>query len=143
MKRVLIPVDGSDCAIRAVVLVISKRSLYVNPDDLDIHLVNVQAPFPHDISRFATHDQMASFHHDESHKLMRVACELLDAAGAKYTCHLKVGKVAETITRLAESLQCEQIVMGTHGRGALKEFLVGSITLKTIHLSTIPVLLVK
>jgi nucleotide-binding universal stress UspA family protein len=143
MKRVLIPVDGSDCAIRGVALVISKRSQYANPDDLDIHLVNVQAPFTHDVSRFASHDQMAGFHHDESRKLMRSACELLDAAGAKFTCHLEVGHVAETITRLAESLHCDQIVMGTHGRGALKELLVGSITLKIIHLSKVPILLVK
>ena len=33
--------------------------------------------------------------------------------------------------------------MGTHGRGAFQELLVGSITLKVVHLSKIPVLLVK
>ena len=143
MKRVLIPVDGSDCAVRGVALVIAKRSRYANPDDLDIHLVNVQAPFSHDVSRFASHDQMTGFHHEESHKLMQSACHLLDAAGANYTCHYEVGNVAETICRLVESLQCDQIVMGTHGRGALKELLVGSITLKTIHHSTVPILLVK
>jgi len=47
------------------------------------------------------------------------------------------------ITGLAKSLQCDQIVMGTHGRGALKELLLGSITLKVLQLSEIPVLLVK
>jgi nucleotide-binding universal stress UspA family protein len=143
MKKVLIPVDGSECALRAVSLVISKRSRYAHPEDLDIHLVNVQSPFPHDVSRFASHDQIAAFHREESERLTRGARELLDAAGAEYTCHREVGKPAETITRLAESLGCDQIVMGTHGRGALKELLVGSITLKVVHLSSTPVLLVK
>ena len=143
MKKVLIPVDGSECALRAVSLVISKRSRYAHPEDLDIHLVNVQSPFPHDVSRFASHDQIAAFHREESERLTRGARELLDAAGAEYTCHREVGKPAETITRLAESLGCDQIVMGTHGRGAFQEFLMGSITLKVVHLAKIPVLLVK
>ena len=143
MKRVLLPIDGSDCSLRGVALVIAKRSLYASPNDLDIHLVNVQAPFSHDVSRFASHEQMADFHREESKKLMRGACELLDAARAKYTCHHKVGKVDETIVGLADELLCDQIVMGTHGRGALKELLVGSITLKVVHRSRIPVLLVK
>ena len=143
MKRVLLPIDGSECALRGVALVIAKRSLYANPDDLDIHLVNVQAPFSHDISRFASHEQTANFHREESEKLMQGACKLLDEAGAKYTCHHEVGKVDEKITGLADALHCDQIVMGTHGRGALKELLVGSITLKIVHLAKIPVLLVK
>jgi nucleotide-binding universal stress UspA family protein len=33
--------------------------------------------------------------------------------------------------------------MGTNGRGALKEFLVGSVTLKVIQLAHVPILLVK
>ena len=44
---------------------------------------------------------------------------------------------------LASSLECDQIVMGTHGRGAFKEFVMGSIPLKVLALSEIPVLLIK
>jgi nucleotide-binding universal stress UspA family protein len=143
MKRVLLPVDGSECSLRAVALVISKRSRYANPDDLEIHLVNVQAPFSHDVSRFFSHDQIVAFHHEESDKLLHEACKLLDAAGAKYTCHKEIGKVPERIAELTESLKCDQIVMGTHGRGALIELLMGSITLKVISLIKIPILLVK
>ena len=102
MKKVLIPIDGSECSLRGVKLVISKRSRYAHPEDLDIHLVNVQSPFPHDVSRFASHEQIAGFHREESERLTRDARALLDAAGAKYTCHHEVGKPAETIVRLAE-----------------------------------------
>jgi nucleotide-binding universal stress UspA family protein len=143
MKKVLIPIDGSDCALRGVALIISKRALYLSPDELEIHLVNVQSPFPRDISRFASHDQIADFHRQESQAALRGAGELLDDAGVTYTCHEQVGPVAEAIVNLAESLHCDQIVMGSHGRGALKELLMGSITLKVVHLSKIPVLIVK
>jgi nucleotide-binding universal stress UspA family protein len=143
MKKVLLPIDGSACALRGVALVIAKRSHYTNPDDLDIHLVNVQAPFSHDVSRFSSPEQMLDFHREQSDNLLRDARGLLDAAGVRYTCHCEVGKVAETITGLADALHCDQIVMGTHGRGALSELLTGSITLKVIHLAKMPVLLVK
>lgn len=143
MKKVLIPVDGSECSLRAVRLVIDKRSRYADPLTLEIHLVNVQPALSHDISRFASHDQIVLFHRDESEKQLQGACQLLDAAGARYIRHCEVGHPAEVITALAERLVCDQIVMGTHGRTALVELLVGSITLKVLHLATVPVLLVK
>ena len=139
----LIPLDGSECALHGVTLILSKRPLYLNPDDLEIHLVNVQPSLSQDVTRFVSHDQIASFQREESEKTMQEARRLLDAAGAKYTCHHEVGNVAEVITNLAESLQCDQIVMGTHGRGAFKDFLMGSITMKVVNLSKIPILLVK
>ena len=143
MKRVLLPIDGSQCALRAVALVIAKRANYANPEDLEIHLVNVQPPLSHDITRFASHQQVVDFHREESEKLMRPACALFDSAGIGYTSHHEVGSVAESITALADALHCDQIVMGTHGRGALQELLMGSITLKVLHLANVPVLLVK
>ena len=143
MKKVLLPIDGSECALRGVTLIIAKRSRYTRPDVLEIHLINVQPPFSHDISRFASHEQMASFHREESDKQLLEARQLLDAAGAKYICHYEIGNAAEKIIELATALECDQIVMGTHGRGALAELLTGSITLKVVHLSKIPILLIK
>jgi nucleotide-binding universal stress UspA family protein len=143
MKRVLIPIDGSDCALRAVALVIGKRALYLSPDDLEIHLINVQAPFSSDISRFASHQQISEFHRQQSEEALRGARQLLDAAGIKYRCHIEVGHIAETITEHASALACDQIVMGTHGRGAFKELVMGSIPLKVLALTSVPVLLVK
>jgi len=143
MKRVLIPIDGSECALRGVALVISKRALYLSPDEFEIHLINVQAPFSNDIRRFVSNEQTAAFHREESEQALQAAREMLDAASVKYSCHIEVGNVAETITALADSLLCDQIVMGTHGRGAFKEFMMGSIPLKVLALSKIPVLLIK
>jgi len=143
MPSVLIPIDGSQCSLRAVAQIISRRSLYARPEEFDIHLVNVQAPFPHLASSFASRAQIAGFHQDESKLQMHDACRLLDNAGVKYTCHYTVGDFGEEINRLAESLNCDQIVMGAHGRGTLQDVLLGSVSRKVVHLSKIPVLLVK
>ena len=74
---------------------------------------------------------------------MSEACQLLDAAGVAHVCHCKLGRPAEEITRLAAALDCDQIVMGTHGRNALEGLVIGSTTHKVIHLATVPLLLVK
>jgi nucleotide-binding universal stress UspA family protein len=143
MQKILLPTDGSECALRAVELTIADLGRYRDRDEFEVHLVNVQLPFSTDISRFVSHEQLSSYHREESEKTQQQACALLAAAGIKYVCHHEVGNPAETIARLADALPCERIVMGTNGRGALKEFLVGSVTLKVIQLAHVPILLVK
>ncbi len=143
MNKLLLPIDGSDCALRAVELVLSQRALYRDPHNFEVHLVNVQLPLSGFVSRFVSYEQVSRYHEDESEKAQRQACALLAAAGVKTICHHEVGIPAETITRLADELNCDRIVMGTYGRGAFKEFLVGSTTLKVIQLANVPVLLVK
>lgn len=143
MKKVLIPIDGSACSLRAVETVIAKRARYADPRLLDIHLVHVEPQLSHDVTRFIDREQIADYRHEQSDKALGPARRLLDAAGADYTCHEGVGHVAEVVTQLAEQLGCDQITMGTHGRGALADLIMGSTTLKVIHLSKVPVLLVK
>jgi nucleotide-binding universal stress UspA family protein len=143
MRTVVVPVDGSECSLRAVKYLVDRRSDRSNPADLEIHLVNVQVPLSRHTSQFVSHEMIAGFHRDEGAKALQGARALLDAAGAKYTVHAEVGWTAQVIARLADSLHCDHIVMGTHGRAALAELLVGSTTLKVVHLVRVPVVLIK
>jgi nucleotide-binding universal stress UspA family protein len=143
MRRVVVPVDGSECSLRAVRYLVDRRADRPNPADLEIHLVHVQVPLSRHTSQFVTHEQIAGFQRDEGAKALQGARALLDAAGAQYTVHPEVGWTAQVIVRLADSLHCDHIVMGTHGRGAFAELLVGSTTLKVVHLARVPVVLMK
>ena len=143
MKSVLLPIDGSPCALRAVELILAKRARYSHPEEMAIHLVNVQLPFTVEDIRWASKEQVNEYDQGRSERETREACALLDRAGVGYTRHDLVGEAAEEIATLAETLACDQIVMGTHGRGALQGLLMGSTTTKVIHLAKVPVLLVK
>ena len=143
MKSVLLPIDGSPCALRAVELILAKRARYSHPEEMAIHLVNVQLPFTAEDIRWASKEQVNEYYQGRSERETREACALLDRAGVGYTRHDLVGEAAEEIAALAETLACDQIVMGTHGRGALQGLLMGSTTTKVIHLAKVPVLLVK
>jgi nucleotide-binding universal stress UspA family protein len=56
---------------------------------------------------------------------------------------LLFGDPAEAIIEVAETRQCDLIVMGTRGRGRLSSLLLGSQTQKVISLAHCPVLAVK
>jgi len=143
MRKVMVPVDGSECSLRAVQYLVDQRADRSNPADLEIHLVNVQVPLSGHIGQFIKSEQIAAFQRDEGAKILQGARALLDASAVQYTAHTEVGSTAEVIVRLADSLQCDHIVMGTHGRGAFAELLVGSTTLKVVHLARVPVVLIK
>ena len=143
MKRVLLPIDGSECSLRAVQYLLDRHADKSNPADPEVHLVNVQVPLSGHISQFINRDQIAGFQHDEGGKALQGARALLDANGVRYAVHTEVGSTAEVIVNVANSLHCDHIVMGTHGRRALTELLIGSTTLKVLHLARVPVVLVK
>ena len=64
-------------------------------------------------------------------------------AGVAVVEHVEQGEIAPTIARLAQELTCDQIVMGTRGRSALGDLILGSVAVKVLHLAKVPVTLVK
>ena len=50
---------------------------------------------------------------------------------------------AQEIVRVAEERDVDQIVMGTHGRGAVGSLLLGSVAQRVVHQTKVPVLLVR
>ena len=143
LKRVLVPIDGSECSLRAVTYVIGDRTRSGDPDRYEVHLINVQPSFSRDVTQFFSHEQVSAFHRDESAKALAGAEALLTGAGVPHASHAEVGHVADTIVSRAEALACDLIVMGTHGHGALAELLLGSTTAKVIHHARLPLLLIK
>lgn len=142
MLRILVPVDGSETSDRAIDHLMKKLGWYKNT--VEIHLLNVQHSLHGDVSMFVSHEQLRNFHHEEGIKALQSARAKLDAAGVPYIFHVGVGEApALIITHYARDKQCDQILMGAHGRGPIKGMLMGSVTRKVLHLTDVPLLLVK
>ena len=68
---------------------------------------------------------------------------LLREEGIPCTARRVVGPVVQTLLEQCDALQCDSIVMGTHGRSALLGALIGSVATGIVHLAKVPVTLVK
>lgn len=143
MLKLLVPVDGSAHSGRTVDVLLKHLAGYKEP--AEVHLLNVQPPMPYGsrVSSVVGHDRIAQYHHDEGLAALKAARDKLDAAGVKYHHHVGVGDAAEIIVRYAGEKGCDQILMGTRGMGSVSNLLLGSVATKVIHLSPVPVLLVK
>jgi len=139
MLKTLIPVDGSDNSTRAVQFLMKQAEHCKEP--IEIHLLNVQHSFPGTIKGVA--DQAKKHHHDEGMKALTNVRKLLDDAKLKYTYHIGVGEVGEIVAHFVNELKCDQVVMGTRGRGSVANMVLGSAATKVLHLVKVPVLLVK
>lgn len=140
--KILLPVDGSDCSLRAVEHLIAHVAWF--RDLPEIHLLHVQPPIP--IGRVQAHigkETLHGYYLEESRSQLLAAQERLDAAGCAYTPHVHLGQPAELIAKLAGELACELIVMGTHGHTAVVGAITGSVATRVLHLAPCPVLLVR
>jgi nucleotide-binding universal stress UspA family protein len=138
MLRILIPIDGSENSLRAVKFLIKKAALFRDP--LEIHLLNVQHPFPGTIRGVA---QLAQEEHQQQGlAALADARRLFDDANVKYAHHISVGETPEIIAHYVDDKNIEQVVMGTRGLGTISGMLLGSVATKVLHLVQVPVLLV-
>jgi nucleotide-binding universal stress UspA family protein len=141
MLKILVPVDGSVHADRAVAQVVE---LARSGAAVEIHLLNVQIPIDSGHARmFVSQDDVEAYHREEGLAALVKAREMLDAAGVPYTHHIAVGHVADTIVRYARDKAFDRIVMGSQGRGAVFDVLLGSAARDVVKHSSVPVTLVK
>ena len=64
-------------------------------------------------------------------------------AGVDAEGHAAVGDIGTEVAAQVGHLGCDAIVMGTRGRGAVTSLLLGSTTMKVIHLAEVPIALIK
>ena len=140
MQKILLAVDGSDNALRAVEHVARRAAASA---DTEVLLVNVQHQLHGSVSSFIDAGQVKQYHHDEGMKALTPAREKLEASGVRHSHHLFVGEPAEVIARYAKEQKCDEIVIGTRGLSGIGSLFMGSVATKIIHLADMPVLLVK
>jgi nucleotide-binding universal stress UspA family protein len=142
MPTLLVPVDGSKYAARAVDYAIGRVALSREP--VALHLLNVQLPIVTvNVKLFVSRESLEDYYREEGGKAIEAAVVRLSASGLSATPHIGVGDPGRIICDYAIEKSATEIVMGTHGRGILAGALIGSVAQKVVHLSPVPVVLVK
>jgi nucleotide-binding universal stress UspA family protein len=135
-----VAVDGSEHALRAVGHVVK---LHQELGGVHVQLVNVE-PEPiewqtHGLEREAVEDHLRVL----AERKLQAARALLEKAGVPHETRVILGEPAPAIAKAAKDLGCGDIVMGTRGLGSVAGLVMGSVAMKVVHLTDLPVTLVK
>jgi nucleotide-binding universal stress UspA family protein len=140
--KILIPVDGTESANRAVEHVIASRAwLKETPQVL---LLNVQWKIASgNVKLFINQQTIDDYYREQGTAALAEARARLDAAGMAYSYHISVGVPANAIVAYAAEHKVDQIVLGAGEQRTLSALLLGSVVDKVLHLATVPVVLIK
>jgi nucleotide-binding universal stress UspA family protein len=139
MFRVLAAIDGSRSSDRAVTYLINEVK---HGGPAEVHLLHVRREF--DRRKLSAVSRLLyELQADESDSVLESARRLLDAAAVPCVTHTDTGDPATAIARCATANRCDEIVMGTRGLSAVENLLLGTVTMKTLHISDVPITLVK
>ena len=143
-KKILVPVDGSETAWRALnnALEIGKKF------ESEILVVNVIQPY-NNAALLAVPLDHATINQDfcelekVGDKVLELAKEMVGSNPLKDEYDMEVRHPSERIIALSKKVEADAIVLGSRGLSGIAEFFLGSVSSKVSQYATVPVLIVK
>lgn len=134
LKRILVGVDGSENALRAVEF----AGMMAKEFNSEVTLALVLTPSDHDLlSGKATYMEKGAKLGGER---LKASEQALDRLGVKYRSEVELGHPAEQLLLLAK--HHDLVVVGTRGLSPFKEALIGSTSHRLVQGGKVPVLVV-
>jgi len=141
MLKILLPIDGSEAALRAVDYLIRMAATC---QKLEVHVINVQPPVESwELRSHLRPTEIEAMQETRGGDALQSARERLDRAGVTCIPAVLLGPVAETLVAYARDQGCDQLIMGNKGESFLAETITGSVAHDVLRLSPIPVTFVK
>ncbi len=145
-KKILIPVDGSELSSKAAATGVNLAS-EVGAAVVFLHaMVPYIAPYAAD---FAMVDDKTQRMFEQSivDGSARILADAKKIAAAANVSAESVGEVDSRpevlIEKTVKAMDCDLVVIATHGRGALGRLLMGSVTTSLLTILTVPVLIYR
>ena len=139
-KNILVPVDGSDHALRALDVACDLAQKY----GATLRLVHAYpAIFADSTMGGADIGPLIARRTEVGEAVLARAREHVKDRAAGITTELREAPDAEAILEEADAHHCDLIVMGTRGLGRLAGLLLGSVSQKVVQHAKCPVLLVR
>ena len=139
ISKILVPLDGSKNSTRGLELAVSIAKEF-RASITGIYSINIPTH-----SEFQGVVPIEKEHNKEAKKIVEDARILAVQNGIVFNEKIMRGDIGYNIVKLAhdKKQKFNLIVMGSRGRGAIKELFLGSVSNYVTHTSKIPVLLVK
>lgn len=141
-SRVIVPLDGSDLAERALPLAMALAGEYAKPLTLARVVPHVAIIGAGPEARRLGMRLEAQEHDEATRYLGSLRQRLTKAMGDHMDTVLLHGTPAGAISRLADERQGSVVVMSTHGRTGLGRLFVGSVAISLIRAANIPLFVI-
>lgn len=136
MFKILVPVNGSDCALKAVDEAIRAAQ---EANDARLYLVNVQPLFNRHIARFFSRAQLEGMREHCAQQALSVARQRVEQAGLRCSSHMLRGAIVPSLTTFATQQRIDEIVVGTSAVRGIGLWLKRPIADQLIRASAVPV----
>ncbi|WP_162577483.1 universal stress protein [Variovorax sp. PBL-H6] len=139
--KILLAVDGSDYTRRMLSYLATHKDFLGTAHTYTVfHAV---LPVPHRAAAFAGPRVVHGYYEDDARVVLEPIRAFLGGVNIDASFVHKVGHAAEEIASFSEEGRFDLLVMGSHGVGALKGLVLGSVATKVLARCTVPVLLVR
>ena len=140
--KILIAVDGSDNALRAVNYVIDLVGQFRHVSNVTLISVHDDTGLRHAKGALGN-QEVANYLHQISVEALKPAEALLESANIHCVNEIRVRHVAQQIVEFAGEYLFDIVVMGVKGRGAFVDMIVGSVAQRVSAMTKQAVLLIK
>jgi nucleotide-binding universal stress UspA family protein len=140
--KILVPVDGSESSMRALQHAIERVA---HRDGASIVLLTVHPPLRvyGEIRIYVGEEKMAQMAAQHDRDILEPAEKELQKNKVSFQKESAEGDAAEIIAERAARSGCTEIVMGSRGLGRIGGLMLGSVATKVVHLTQLPVTLIK
>jgi len=118
------------------------KTLRAQVKNLKVTLFYVDLPMLERVAAALGEDRVAQIHRENSEEALKGARGRLKRAGIAFDEAHTSGPAAYCISQKAAQGKFDLVLMGSHGRSALRNILLGSVTARVLSESTVPVLVV-
>ena len=143
LKSILVGTDFSVCAARAL----SYAVLLASSQGARIHILHVLSEPVQalDLAGALPYIDLVTRKEWEDAAKKRLDKEVAAAEkrGVKATSELRWGRPSDAILETTANMKASLVVVGTHGRSAFEQFLIGSTAERVVRRSPVPVLSVR
>ena len=144
-RNILVPTDGSELSNRA-----ARQAITIaRATGSKVTAFHVAPPYTfHVYEEYIPPDFMSLSQYEErvkkvAERHLETIAKLAKDAGVAFDAqYAKSDFPADAIIEAAEKYECDSIVMGSHGRGAVGSLLLGSETLRVLASTKLPVVVV-
>lgn len=138
IRKILVPVDGSEHARRATVYAAEFAAMV----HASVLLVHSRMSIPPLLGQ-AAYDEVRNSLNARAESLLEPYREILRGAGISFEDRILEGPAETAIVDAVRAEKCDHIILGSRGVSELEGLLLGSVTRRVLQLAPCPVTVVR